>query len=177
MTLLLSLFKFNGKGENSPNISQISVKDINGKIIKLSEYTGKVLLIVNVASKCGFTNQYEGLQKIYKKYKDQGFEILGFPCNDFGGQEPGTNKEIQEFCSLNFNLTFPMFDKVKVLGNDKSPLFEVLTNNSKTGKSDIKWNFEKFVIDKNGNVVDRFRSITTPESEKITLLIEQELVK
>ncbi|MBK8944357.1 MAG: glutathione peroxidase [Ignavibacteriae bacterium] len=177
LTISSFLGLFNENSENSPNISNIIVKDINKIEVKLSDYKGKVLLIVNVASKCGFTNQYEGLQKIYQKYKDQGFEILGFPCNDFGGQEPGTNKEIQEFCSLNFNVTFPMFDKVKVLGNDKSPLFEVLTNNSQTGKSDIKWNFEKFIIDKEGNVVDRFRSITTPESEKITSLIEQELAK
>jgi glutathione peroxidase len=159
------------------NVSDISVKDIKQNEVKLSDYKGKVLLIVNVASKCGFTKQYDGLQEIYEKYKDQGFEVLGFPCNDFGGQEPGSNEEIAEFCSLNFNVTFPMFDKVKVLGKDKHPLFDILTNNSKTGKSDIKWNFEKFIIDKEGNVVDRFRSMTKPESNKITSLIEEELSK
>ncbi|MFZ1291122.1 MAG: glutathione peroxidase [Melioribacteraceae bacterium] len=172
-----SIFGGSNSDGKSPNIYEYTVKDINKKEVKLSDYKGKVLLIVNVASKCGFTKQYDGLQKIYEKYKDQGFEVLGFPCNDFGGQEPGTNKEIQEFCSLNFNVTFPMFDKVKVLGKDKSALFEILTNNTVTGKSDIKWNFEKFIIDKKGNVVDRFRSITTPESEKIISLIEQELAK
>lgn len=161
----------------SPNIHKYIVKDINKKEVKLSDYKGKVLLIVNVASKCGFTNQYSGLQEIYEKYKDQGFEVLGFPCNDFGGQEPGSNEEIAEFCSLNFNVTFPMFDKVKVLGDEKEPLFEALTNNTVTGKSNIKWNFEKFIIDKEGNVVDRFRSITKPESKKITSLIEKELSK
>jgi len=136
-----------------------------------------VLLIVNVASRCGFTSQYKGLQRIYEKYKDQGFEVLGFPCNDFGGQEPGTNEEIKNFCSLNYNVTFPMFDKVHVKGDEKAPLFDLLTNNSVTGKSSIKWNFEKFIIDKEGNIVDRFRSVTKPDSKKITSLIEQELSK
>ena len=180
-TLILTISSllgiFNSKGEHKPNITNIVVKDINMKVVKLSDYKGKVLLIVNVASKCGFTKQYEGLQRIYDKFKDKGFVILGFPCNDFGGQEPGTNEEIKQFCSLTYSVNFPMFDKVKVLGDDKSPLFEVLTNNTKTGKSDIKWNFEKFLIDKNGDVVDRFRSITTPESSNITSLIEKELAK
>lgn len=161
----------------SPNIYEYTVKDINKNEVKLSDYKGKVLLIVNVASKCGFTKQYDGLQEIYEKYKDQGFEVLGFPCNDFGGQEPGSNEEIAEFCSLNFSVSFPMFDKVKVLGDEKDPLFEALTNNRVTGKSNIKWNFEKFIIDKEGNVVDRFRSITKPEGKKIASLIEKELSK
>jgi glutathione peroxidase len=171
-----SLFKSSSSSESS-NISEFKVKDINLKEVKLSEYKGKVLLIVNVASKCGFTSQYAGLQKIYEQYKDQGFEILGFPCNDFGGQEPGTNEEIKTFCSLNYDVTFPMFDKVHVKGNEKAPLFELLTNNSTTGKSAIKWNFEKFIIDKEGNIVDRFRSTTKPESKKIVSLIEKELNK
>ena len=159
------------------NIHNLVVKDINNKEVNLSEYKGKVLLIVNVASNCGFTGQYEGLQKIYEKYKDDGFEVLGFPCNDFGGQEPGTNEEIKEFCSLNYNVTFPMFDKVKVLGDEKHPLFKVLTDNPTTGTSNIKWNFEKFIISKNGEVVERFRSITKPESNKLISVIEQELSK
>jgi len=159
------------------NIYDQSVKDINKNEVNLSDYEGKVLLIVNVASKCGFTKQYDGLQKLYEKYKDQGFEVLGFPCNDFGGQEPGTNEEIAEFCSLNFNVTFPMFDKVKVLGEDKHPLFKILTKNSNTGDSNIKWNFEKFIIDKKGNVIERFRSITKPDGKKIISSIERELGK
>lgn len=110
-----SLFN-SSSSSDSANISEITVKDINLNEVKLSEYKGKVLLIVNVASKCGFTSQYEGLQKIYEMYKDQGFEVLGFPCNDFGGQEPGTKEEIKSFCSLNYNVTFPMFDKVHVKG-------------------------------------------------------------
>ena len=159
------------------NINDIIVKDINKNEVNMSDYNGKVLLIVNVASRCGFTKQYQGLQAIYEKYKDQGFEVLGFPCNDFGGQEPGSNEEIKEFCSLNFNVTFPMFDKVTVLGDDKEPLFDVLTNNPNTGQSNIKWNFEKFIIDREGNVVERFRSATKPESEKIISAIERELGK
>lgn len=166
-----------GVSKHSPNISEIVVKDINLNDVKLSDYKGKVLLIVNVASKCGFTKQYDGLQKIYDKYKAQGFEILGFPCNDFGSQEPGKNKEIIEFCSINFNVTFPMFNKVHVRGRDRSDLFDVLTNNSETGTSSIKWNFEKIIIDKEGNVVDRFRSTIEPTSKKIISLIEIELEK
>lgn len=177
ITAATSLFGSTDTTTSDANVYDIKVQDINKKEINLSEYKGKVLLIVNVASKCGFTKQYSGLQKIYDEYKDQGFEILGFPCNDFGGQEPGSNEEIAEFCSLNFGVNFPMFDKVKVLGDDKHPLFEMLTNNEKTGKSDIKWNFEKFIIDKEGNLVDRFRSMTKPEGEKITSLIEKELSK
>ncbi len=159
------------------NIQNIVVKDIDLNDVQLSDYKDNVLLIVNVASKCGYTRQYTGLQKIHDKYKDQGFKVLGFPCNDFGSQEPGSNEEIQEFCSLKFNVTFPMFDKVKVLGENKSPLFEELTNNEVTGKSDINWNFEKFLIDKEGNIIKRFRSKTEPEDEELILLIEKELKK
>lgn len=159
------------------NIHNIVVKDISKNEVNMSQYKGKVLLIVNVASKCGFTRQYKGLQNIYEKYNDQGFEVLGFPCNDFGGQEPGTNEEIKEFCALNYNVTFPMFDKVKVIGDDKDPLFDILTNNPNTGISAIKWNFEKFIIDREGNVVERFRSVTKPESNKIVSAIERELGK
>ena len=161
----------------SANISDFTVKDINLNEVKLADYKGKVLLIVNVASKCGFTSQYKSLQRIYDMYKMQGFEVLGFPCNDFGGQEPGTNEEIKSFCSLNFKVTFPMFDKVHIKGDEKSPLFDLLTNNSVTGKSPIKWNFEKFLIDKEGNIVKRFRSITKPDSNKIISTIEKELSK
>ncbi|MGD8307307.1 MAG: glutathione peroxidase [Ignavibacteria bacterium] len=163
--------------DNTANISGITVKDIDLNDVMLSDYMGKVLLIVNVASKCGFTPQYEALQEIYEKYKDSGFEVLGFPCNDFGNQEPGTNEEIQNFCSLSYGVTFKLFDKVRVKGEEKSPLFEILTDNPVTGKSSIKWNFEKFIIDKEGNIVDRFRSVTKPNSKKIISLIEKELNK
>lgn len=155
------------------NISDQRVKTVDGQEKVLSDYKGKVLLIVNVASKCGYTKQYEGLQEIYDKYKNRGFEILAFPCNDFGGQEPGTIEEIQEFCKTNYNVTFTLFDKVKVLGGDRSSLYSKLINYEPSG--DISWNFEKFLIDKNGNVVGRYKSKVKPESEEMTAAIEKQL--
>ena len=135
------------------NVYKYKVMDIDKKEVDFSYYNGKVKLIVNVASKCGFTSQYEGLEKIYRKYKSQGFEILAFPCNDFKSQEPGTNEEIKNFCSVNYDVTFQLFDKISVKDDSKAPLYKMLTNNPVTGKSEIRWNFEKFLIDKNGNVV------------------------
>ncbi|MCX6173278.1 MAG: glutathione peroxidase [Ignavibacteriales bacterium] len=168
----------NKEGESlTNNIKDIVVKDMNGKEVKLSDYKGKVLLIVNVASKCGYTPQYTGLEAIYNKYKDKGFEILAFPCNDFGGQEPGTNEEIKEFCSTKYDITFKLFDKIKVLGDERSPLYARLINNNVTEKGDVKWNFEKFLIGKDGNVVNRFRSKVKPESDELTTAIEKELAK
>ena len=165
--------------ETSPmdNINDITVLDMNNKEIKLSEYNGKVLMIVNVASECGYTKQYAGLQKVYEKYNSQGFEILAFPCNDFGGQEPGTNEQIQNFCSSKFGVTFKLFDKIKVIGDDKSPLYEKLINNSVTEKGDVKWNFEKFIISKEGNIVLRFRHKVEPTSDDVISAIESELKK
>ena len=166
------------KGDKmSNNISQITVKDIDGKQVSLSDYKGKVLLIVNVASYCGYTKQYSGLEDIYKKYKNKGFEILAFPCNQFGEQEPGTNEEIKNFCSSKFDVTFRLFDKIDVNGKDKSPLYALLTDNDVTGKGDIKWNFEKFLIDKNGNIVERFLSAVEPTSDKLISALEKELSK
>lgn len=165
------------QGESLMNINDITVSDISGNQIPLSTYEGKVLLIVNVASKCGYTKQYAGLQELYAKYKDSGFEILAFPCNDFGGQEPGTNEEIEEFCSTTFGVEFPLFDKIKVLGDDKEPLYEKLINNPTTEQGDIKWNFEKFLIAKNGDVVARYRSKIEPLSDEIVNSIETELQK
>lgn len=164
--------------KNNPdpiNIYDINVKNINGEEIALSGYKGKVLLIVNVASKCGFTPQYEGLESLYKKYKDREFEILAFPCNDFKGQEPGTNEEIVEFCRSNYGVTFTLFDKIKVLGDEKSSLYSKLIQYEPAG--DIGWNFEKFIIDKQGNVVGRFKSKVKPDSEELISLIESELEK
>jgi glutathione peroxidase len=166
-----------GKNTSNDNISNFKVKDMDGKMIPLSSYKGKVLLIVNVASKCGFTPQYKGLEELYNRYKDKGFEILAFPSNDFGHQEPGTNAEIKQFCTEKYDVTFKLFDKIKVLGNEKSPLYAKLTDNDVTGKSDIGWNFEKFLIDKNGNIVARFRSKVTPLSDEITSAIEKVLAK
>ena len=178
ITLSLTNFAKNLEGNKmGDNISDLVVKDMDGKDVKLSDYKGKVLLIVNVASKCGYTPQYKGLEAIYKKYKDKGFEILAFPCNDFGHQEPGTNQEIKEFCSSKYFVTFKLFDKIKVLGDERSPLYARLINNPVTEDGDIKWNFEKFLIDKSGNIVARFRSKVTPESDELTKAIEKELAK
>lgn len=157
------------------NINDIIVKDMNGNDVLLKDYNNKVRLIINVASECGYTPQYNGLQAMYNKYKDKGFEILAFPCNDFGGQEPGTNAMIKEFCSVRYGVTFKLLDKVKILGNDKSPLYERLTNNTVTGKKDIQWNFEKFLISKEGEIVSRFPSDVAPESETLISAIEEEL--
>jgi glutathione peroxidase len=159
----------------SNNIHNITVIDAENNPVKLSEYKDKVLLIVNVASECGNTPQYEGLQAIYEKYKDEGFEILAFPCNDFGGQEPGTMEEIQNFCSDNYDITFKLFNKVKVLGEEKSELYKTLTNNSAVEQGNIKWNFEKFIISKTGDVVTRFRSRIQPTSDEVISVIEAEL--
>ena len=159
------------------NINGIVVKDMNNNDVNISDYNGKVLLIVNVASKCGYTPQYEGLEKLYEKYKNSGFEILAFPCNDFGKQEPGTNDEIKEFCTSTYGVKFKLFDKIKVLGPEKSPLYERLTNNKVTGNSDIGWNFEKFLIAKDGSIIARFPSKVKPNDEKIVSLLEKELEK
>lgn len=141
------------------------VKNISGEEVSMSDYKGKVVLIVNTASKCGFTKQYEGLEELYEKYKDQGFVILGFPCNQFGSQEPGGNAEIKNFCTSTFSVTFPMMSKIDVNGDDADPLYKFLKK-EKGGilGDDIKWNFTKFLIDREGNVVDRFASQKTPKA-------------
>jgi len=146
------------------SIYDYKVKDIDGNEVAMSGYKGKVLLIVNVASKCGFTPQYEGLQKIYDAYKDQGLVVLGFPCNQFGAQEQGGEAEIKDFCETNFSISFPMFAKIDVNGDNADPLFLFLQN-AKKGFMDtgpIKWNFSKFVVDKEGNVVGRYGSLDDP---------------
>jgi glutathione peroxidase len=159
------------------NINDITVLDMNNKEVKLSSYNGKVLLIVNVASECGNTPQYAGLEEIYKEFQPDGFEILAFPCNDFGGQEPGTNEQIQSFCSANYGVTFKLFDKIIVLGLEKSPLYHVLTDNSVTGTGDVKWNFEKFLISKDGMILARFGNKVQPTSDEVISAIEIQLTK
>lgn len=141
------------------------VKNINGKEVNLSEYKGKVLLIVNTASECGLTPQYEGLEELYKKYKDN-LEILAFPCNQFGGQEPGDEEKIKEFCDLRFNISFPLFSKIEVNGENTHPLYNYLKQEAPgvMGTKKIKWNFTKFLIDREGNVIKRFAPTSTPES-------------
>lgn len=167
----------NSGGELKDNINDISVLDMENQLINLSDYNGKVLMIVNVASECGYTPQYKGLEEIYKKYSSRGFEILAFPCNDFGEQEPGTNEQIQHFCSANYGVTFKLFNKIKVLGENKDPLYERLTNNSVTENSDIKWNFEKFLISRDGIIVARFKSKIEPTSKEVINVIEEQLKK
>jgi glutathione peroxidase len=147
------------------DIYNIDVKDSANSDISMSEFTGKTLLIVNVASKCGLTPQYKGLQKIYDDYKDKNFVVLGFPCNQFGGQEPGTDQEIGEFCDINYSVTFPIFSKIKVNGPEAHPLFKLLKSD-KPGifrTQSIKWNFTKFLINKNGKIVERFSPRVEPK--------------
>jgi len=159
------------------SIYDIPLKTIDGKPATLGQYKGKVLLIVNVASQCGYTPQYEGLEKIYKQYQSKGLVVLGFPANNFGGQEPGTEAEIVTFCSTNYGVTFPMFSKLSAAGADIHPLYKYLTeketNPNFAGK--INWNFNKFLIDKAGNPIARFDSADKPESAKVTQAIEQAL--
>jgi glutathione peroxidase len=152
----------------------LKANDIEGSVYDFSALKGKVVLIANVASKCGFTNQYEGLQKLHDKYSSQGLVILGFPSNDFAGQEPGGAKEIKEFCKLNYDVKFQLFEKAPVSGESIQPVFKYLTadaNSENGGK--VLWNFEKFIVDRKGKLVDRFRSITKPESKKIVGLLEK----
>lgn len=151
------------------SVYSYSIKTIKGEEVSLDRYKGKVLVVVNTASKCGFTPQYKGLQELYEKFKDRGVEILGFPCNQFGGQEPGSEEEIESFCELNYGVTFPMFAKVDVKGDHADPLFTHLASEAPglLGSKGIKWNFTKFLVNKEGGVVKRFAPQTSPaELEK-----------
>ena len=154
------------------SVHEFSLTTIDGKPAPLSAYKGKTVLLVNVASKCGYTKQYSGLQELYEKYKGKGLVVVGVPANNFGGQEPGTNEEIATFCSRNYNVTFPMMSKVSVKGEDMIPLYGYLTQN--TG-GDVKWNFTKFLIDKDGKIANRFESKVTPESPEMAEAIEKVL--
>ena len=158
--------------EIKDNIYNHSCNDNSGNLQNLSAFEGQTLLIVNTASKCGFTPQYNGLQELQEKFKDSGFSVLAFPCNQFGGQEPGSSEEIQEFCTVNYGINFPIFEKVDVKGEDAHPLFKYLTSEKKglLGSESIKWNFTKFLINKEGKPIARFAPNTTPE--KISKEIE-----
>jgi len=147
------------------SVYDFKVKNIKGQEVALETFKGKALLIVNTASKCGFTPQYKGLETLYQEYKDQGFEVLGFPCNQFGAQEPGPEAEIESFCSLNFGVSFPLFAKVDVNGTDAEPLYQHLKSEAPgiLGTKDIKWNFTKFLVDKHGQVVKRYAPQDEPE--------------
>ncbi|CAB4729863.1 MAG: glutathione peroxidase [Actinobacteria bacterium] len=176
-------------------LQSIPLKTIDGSDGSLADYSGSVLLVVNVASKCGLTPQYDALEKVYEQYHEQGFEVLGFPANNFGAQEPGTNEEIASFCSSSFNVKFPLFAKISVVGEDKHPLYELLTAAVPRAEGDpdgfrerlkgfgmtpnadpeILWNFEKFLVDRQGNVVRRFAPTTTPDDPSVVAAIETAL--
>jgi glutathione peroxidase len=156
------------------NLYDYTLPSIDGQPLPLSTFKGKVLLIVNVASKCGYTPQYEALEAVYEKYKNQGFVIAGFPANNFGGQEPGTNSEIKTFCSRTYKVSFPMYSKISVKGSDQAPIYEYLTKETpKPIAGDIKWNFTKFLVDRQGHVVARFESAVTPDSPELVSAIEK----
>jgi glutathione peroxidase len=168
--------KTDGKG-TAKSVYDFTLKNSKGQDVKLSDYRGKVVMLVNVASKCGYTPQYEGLQKIYERYKDQGFVILGFPANNFGAQEAGTDEEIQQFCRINYGVTFPVFSKISVKGDDKHPLYKYLTERETNPEfaGEIKWNFNKFLVSKDGKIIARFESADKPEDAKVTQAIESAL--
>jgi len=158
------------------NLYSFEIKDAKGQVVQLNSFSGKAVLIVNVASKCGYTPQYTGLEALYQKYKDQGFVILGFPCNQFGGQEPGTDQEVQQFCSLTYNVQFPVMGKINVNGDESAPLYTWLKSSAPgiLGTEAIKWNFTKFLIDKSGNVFKRYAPQTEPSelSQDIETLLK-----
>jgi glutathione peroxidase len=162
---------------SAKSVYEFTMKSIDGGDIKLESYKGQVIMIVNTASKCGYTPQYEGLQAIYEKYKDRGFVVLGFPANNFMGQEPGTEKEIKEFCTLKYNVTFPMFAKISVTGTDQHPLYGFLTDKKTNPEfgGDISWNFNKFLLGRDGKIVARFGSKDKPQDEAVTQAIEKQL--
>jgi glutathione peroxidase len=159
------------------SLYEFTLNSIDGQPAPLGAYKGKVLLLVNVASNCGFTPQYKGLEAVYEKYKDQGLVVIGFPANNFMGQEPGTNEEIKTFCSRKYNVTFPMYSKISVKGDDKAPLYQYLTdtNANPTTGGEIKWNFTKFLVDRDGKVIARFEPKVTPDSADVTSAIEKAL--
>lgn len=179
LTLGLVLGMASTVAADEPQALGFTVTNIDGEEVKLSDYKGKVILVVNVASRCGLTPQYEGLQAMYEKYKDQDFVILAFPCNQFGAQEPGTAAEIKEFCTGNYDVTFPLFAKVDVNGEGASDLYKYLTalNTEPKGEGAISWNFEKFLINRQGEVINRFQPRTTPTDAALVSAIEAALEK
>lgn len=159
------------------SILDIPLKDIDGKDTSLNAYKGKVLLVVNVASQCGLTPQYEALQALHEKFKDAGLVVCGFPCNDFGAQEPGTNAEIKTFCVENYKVSFPMFDKIHVKGSEQHPLYAALTGQDGAFPGNVKWNFGKFLIGRDGSPLKRFEPQTEPTDAEVVSAIEEALAK
>ena len=180
LSLIFTLFVAAGlTAAHATSIYDFTMKSIDGQPVSLKSYSGKVVLLVNVASRCGFTPQYTGLEKLYEKYKDRGLVIVGIPANNFAQQEPGTNGEIKKFCSTKYNVSFPMMSKVSVLGDDETPLYRFLTDKAANPQigGDIKWNFTKFLFDRSGNPVARFEPATTPDSPEVQAAIESALSK
>ncbi|HEY5297497.1 MAG TPA: glutathione peroxidase [Verrucomicrobiae bacterium] len=175
LVILLAFSLMTTIAAHAASIYDLTVTNIDGKKVSLSDYKGKALLIVNVASKCGFTPQYKALEAIYQKYKDQGFVILGFPCNQFAHQEPGSDEEIKQFCSSKYFVTFPLFDKIDVNGADRAPLYQILAGKDSPFPGNIGWNFTKFLIGKNGQILNRFASKITPDSPEVTAAIQAAL--
>ncbi len=161
--------------ENPVPLHSISVKDINGKETSLKAYQGKVFLVVNVASQCGLTPQYQALEAVHQKYQAKGFAVLGFPCNDFGAQEPDSNEEIKKFCSSKYSVTFPLYDKLHVKGPEQHPLYAALTGKNSPFPGDVKWNFGKFLIGRDGKILKRFEPGVTPDSAEVTQAIDAAL--
>jgi glutathione peroxidase len=175
--VIISMFMGGFTMLEAKTIHDFTVKSIDGKDVKLESYKGKVLLIVNTASKCGFTKQYDGLQELYEKYEKDGLVVLGFPANNFMNQEPGNNEEIQNFCRLNYGVTFPMFEKISVGGKDIHPLYKYLTDKKTNPKyaGKITWNFNKFLISKDGKIINRFSTPTKPMDKEVISAIEEAL--
>jgi len=171
LATIMTAFSIHAAG----SLYDIPLKDIDGKDATLKPYAGKVMLVVNVASHCGFTPQYTALEATYLKYKGQGLVICGFPCNQFGGQEPGTSAEIKEFCTSKYSVTFPMFDKLEVNGANRHPLYTMLAGAESPFPGNIKWNFTKFLIGRDGKILQRFDSKVTPDSDEMTKAIEAAL--
>ena len=185
-TIIFSAYSFgffgssdrsSAKTVKADSIYEIDVMDIDGENVNLGKYKDKVVMFVNTASECGYTPQYKGLQKLYDKYKDRGFVILGFPANNFNGQEPGSNAEIKQFCTLKYKVKFPMFAKISVKGEDQHPLYQFLTSKEKNPEygGEITWNFNKFIANHKGEIIARFSSKETPESKEIAKTIEKAL--
>ena len=172
-TVLFAVFSI--ATSHAADLASIPFKTITGKDSSLAEYKGKVVLVVNTASKCGLTPQYEKLEALQKKYAEMGFTVIGFPCNDFGGQEPGTADEIQEFCKTKFSVSFPLMEKIHVKGAEQHPLYVALTGKDGAFPGDVKWNFGKFLIGKDGKAIARFEPKETPDSPEVTAAIEKAL--
>jgi glutathione peroxidase len=177
--LLASLSLMTALSFGASSVHEFTMNALDGKPLPLANFKGKVMLVVNVASQCGYTYQYDALQALYQKYKDQGLVIAGFPANNFGGQEPGTNEEIGAFCRSKYGVTFPMFSKISVKGGDKAPLYQFLTDtkaNPKTG-GEIQWNFTKFLVDRTGKVIQRFEPDVEPLSQELESAVSAALKK